>query len=84
MAIVHRAQQELAGRATQTELHDSRGCGDTMKKRMIRLWFKLTWLLMATLLLGCSEQQEAFSDLEQLHNRTFAVPTGTIADQLVL
>lgn len=55
-----------------------------MKKRMIRLWFKLTWLLMATLLLGCSEPQEAFSDLEQLHNRTFAVPTGTIADQLVL
>ncbi|MCK9504715.1 MAG: transporter substrate-binding domain-containing protein [Porticoccaceae bacterium] len=55
-----------------------------MKKRMISLWLKLTWLLMATLLLGCSEPQEAFSDLEQLHNRTFAVPTGTIADQLVL
>jgi len=40
--------------------------------------------MLTTVVVGCSGQQETFTDLEQLNNKSFAVPTGTIADDLVL
>lgn len=55
-----------------------------MRDLVARLRFKLPWLVMAVLLFGCSEPAGTFTDVEQLHDREFAVPTGTIADQLVL
>lgn len=42
------------------------------------LFFVFVWLT------GCRGPRETITDLEQLSEATFAVPTGTVADQLVL
>lgn len=43
----------------------------------------LAAILMVVLLAGCAER-EKINDLKQLSGKTFAIPTGTVADQLVL
>jgi polar amino acid transport system substrate-binding protein len=48
--------------------------------------FSLT-ILIAVLLISlsaCSQEQEAITDLDQLSGKTIAVPTGTMADELVM
>lgn len=41
-------------------------------------------LLLTTAFIGCSGQRDPITSLDQLAEATFAVPTGTVADQLVL
>ncbi len=43
----------------------------------------LVLFLLVFLFVGCGEK-EAITDISQLEGKTFAVPTGTIADELVL
>ena len=54
---------------------------------MNRLCLKLITLgllLVLPVLPGCSKEKEIITSLEQLAGKTFAVPTGTAADKLVL
>ncbi len=41
-------------------------------------------VFIALLLVGCRGPRETITELDQLSEATFAVPTGTVADQLVL
>jgi polar amino acid transport system substrate-binding protein len=52
-----------------------------------RSYQMLSTAMLASILLlagGCSSQREMITDLEQLADKQFAVPSGTVADQLVL
>ena len=54
-----------------------------MKQGLTR-WAKLLLVISATIMvLGCSKK-ENITSLSQLKGKTFAVPTGTVADKLVL
>ena len=58
-----------------------------MKKRLnrtARLATLLHLLFFSVLFSGCGRQRETITSLDQLAEATFAVPTGTVADQLVI
>ncbi len=64
--------------AVKNTLIDTTDGGMKMKSILLGI-FGLALLVMA----GCSEQV-TYTELEQLEGKVFAVPTGTVADQLVL
>lgn len=53
------------------------------QNRSQRVASYLSLLFVPVLLIGCSAQRETITSLDQLADATFAVPTGTVADQLV-
>ncbi len=54
-----------------------------MVQTKFAIFFTLVCVLMLFLFSGCA-QPEKIADLSELSQKTFAVPTGTVADQLVL
>jgi len=54
-----------------------------MRNRLHHIVRLLPLLLLALLFTGCGARREPVTDLEQLHDKEFAVPSGTVADQLV-
>lgn len=54
-------------------------------QRMCRTIFYALWLSAGVLMAsGCKDEQPSITELQQLEEKVFAVPTGTVADQLVL
>lgn len=57
--------------------------GDMMNLSFRKILFSSSFIILTFLLVNCTEREKV-TELDQLAGKEFAVPTGTIADQLVM